>query len=420
MARSVSVRRERKHRAPERDHESEVINEKFPIGRGATLRELEEDPHPLLARLRAVEPVSWLPVLGAWLVSRYDLTVRVLRDPITFTVDNPRFSTSRVVGPSMLSLDGTEHARHREPFAHPFRPARVRERFTRFIEAETDRLISALQPAGRAELRREFAGPLAVAVITDALGLSGVHADTVLSWYAAIVAAVSEVTAGRPVTAAGAGAFGQLRGAVLRTIGNTEKPSVLTEAMRTSEGLSRDEVVSNAAVLMFGGIDTTEGMIVNAVRHLLEDPEALALVRGSADLLRNAVEESIRLEPAAAVVDRYATRDVELGAARIRRGDLVTASIAGANRDPAVFTDPDRFDVRRANAGLNVAFAQGSHFCLGAQLARTETTIAVGRLLDRLPGLRLDPDHANAPRGLVFRKPPTLHVRYGGPHHGLP
>ncbi|MGH3676367.1 MAG: cytochrome P450 [Mycobacterium sp.] len=393
-----------------------MIIEKFPIGRGATLCELDEDPHPLLARLRAAEPVSWLPVLGAWLVTRYDLAVRVMRDPVTFTVDNPRFSTSRVVGPSMLSLDGAEHARHREPFAHPFRPAQVRERFTRFIEAEADTLISAIQPAGGAELRREFAGPLAVAVITDALGLSGVHADTVLSWYAAIVAAVSEVTAGRPVTAAGADAFGQLRAAVLRTIGNTEEPSVLTEAMRTSEGLSRDEVVSNAAVLMFGGVDTTEGMIVNAVRHLLDDPEALALVRGSADLLRNAVEESIRLEPAAAVVDRYATRDVELGGAQIRRGDLVTVSIAGANRDPAVFTDPDRFDVRRANAGFNVAFAQGSHFCLGAQLAMTETTIAVGRLLDRLPGLRLDPDHGNAPRGLVFRKPPTLHVRY----HGFP
>ena len=386
--------------------------ERFPLGRGATLRELEEDPHPLLARLRAAEPVSWLAVLGGWLVTRYDLAVRVMRDPATFTVDDPRFSTSRVVGPSMLSLDGADHARHREPFAHPFRPARVRERFTGFVEAETERLISAIQPAGSAELRREFAGPLAVAVVTEALGLRDVNADTVLSWYAAIVAAVSEVTAGRPVTAAGAAAFGHLRAAVARTVGHADEPSLLTEAARAPEGLSKDEVVSNAAVLMFGGIDTTEGMILNAVRHLLGDPEALALLRGGADLLPNAIEESIRLEPAAAVVDRYATRDVELGGARIRRGDLVTVSIAGANRDPAVFTDPDRFNIRRANARLNLAFAQGPHFCLGAQLARTETTIAVGRLLDRLPGLRLDPDHPNAPRGLVFRKPPTLHVRW--------
>lgn len=386
--------------------------EKFPIGRGATLRELEEDPHPLLARLRAAEPVSSLAVLGGWLVTRYDLAAAVLRDPTTFTVDDPRFSTSRVVGPSMLSLDGADHARHREPFAYPFRPAQVRNRFTGLVEAHTDRLISAIQHAGGAELRGEFAGPLAVAVVTEVLGLRDVNADTVLSWYAAIVAAVSRITAGQRVTSSGSDAFAQLRAAVTQAIGHTDEPSLLTEAARTPAGLSHDEVASNAAVLMFGGIDTTEGMILNAVRHLLAAPEALALLRGGMGLLPNAIEESIRLEPAAAVVDRYATRDVELAGAHIQRGDHVSVSIAGANRDPAVFIDPDRFDIRRANARLNLAFAQGPHFCLGAQLARTETTIAVGRLLDRLPGLRLDPNHSHAPRGLVFRKPSALHVRW--------
>jgi len=378
----------------------EVAIEKFPIGRGATLGELQEDPYPLLARLRTAEPVSWLAVLGGWLVTRYDLAVRVMRDPTTFTVDDPRFSTSQVVGASMLSLDGADHRRHREPFAHPFRPAGVQDRFAGFVEAGADRLISAIRPAGSAELRREFAGPLAVAVVTEALGLRDVDVDTVLSWYAAIVGAVSEVSAGGPVTAAGKDAFAQLRAAVLR------------EAARAPEGLSQDEVASNAAVLMFGGIETTEGMILNAVRHLLGDSGTLRLVAEDADLLPNAIEESIRLEPAVAIVDRYATRDVELERARIRRGDLVSVSIAGANRDPFVFSDPDRFDIRRSNAKLNLAFAQGPHFCLGAQLARTETTIEVGRLLDRLPGLRLDPDYPHAPRGLVFRKPPALHARW--------
>jgi hypothetical protein len=377
-----------------------MTTEKFPIGRDATLRELQEDPHPLLARLRTAEPVSWLAVRDGWLVTRYDLAVDVLRDPTTFTVDDPRFSTARVVGPSMLSLDGANHTRHREPFAHPFRPSGVQDRFAGFVEAGADRLIGAIRPVGGAELRRDFAGPLAVAVVTEALGLRDVSVDTVLSWYAAIVAAVSEVAPSGPVTAAGKDAFAELRAAVTRSFG------------WAPEGLTQDEVASNAAVVMFGGVDTTEGMILNAVRHLLGDPAALALVRDHADLLPNAIEESLRLEPAVAVVDRYATRDVELGGARIRCGDLVSVSIPGANRDPVVFSDPDRFDIRRANARLNLAFAQGPHFCLGAQLARTETTIAVRRLLDRLPGLRLDPDHPDAPRGLVFRKPPTLHVRW--------
>jgi cytochrome P450 len=218
------------------------------------------------------------------------------------------------------------------------------------------------------------------------------------------------VTAGRPASAASVGAVGQLRAAVSRTIGRTDEPSLLAEAVH--EGLREDEVASNAAVLMFGGIDTTEGMILNAVRHLLVDSDAVALIRSDRDRLPNAIEESIRLEPAAAVVDRYATHDLELGGAHIRRGDLVMVSIAGANRDPAVFTNPDRFDIGRTNAAVNLAFAQGPHFCLGAHLARTETTIAVSRLLDRLPGLRLDPDQPNAPRGLVFRKPPNLFVRW--------
>lgn len=386
--------------------------EKFPIGRSATLTELQEDPHPLLARLRAAEPVSWLTALNGWLVTRYDLAVRVMRDPASFTVDDPRFSTARVVGPSMLSLDGVHHARHREPFAHSFRPAQVRNRFAGFVEAESDHLISAFETAGSADVRSQFAGPLAVGVMTEALGLREVDADRVLSWYAAIVAAVSEVTAGQPINPVAVESFGQLRDAVLRVVGRPDVSSLLSEAAHTGEPLSQEEVVSNAAVLLFGGIDTTEGMIVNAVRHIADDPEALELLRGSTDLVHGAIEESIRLEPAAAVVDRYATVDVELGGAQIRKGDLVTVSIAGANRDPAVFTDPDRFDIRRENARLNVAFAQGPHFCLGAHLARTEAAIAIRRLLDRLPGLRLDPEYPNAPRGLVFRKPSALRVRW--------
>jgi cytochrome P450 len=175
-------------------------------------------------------------------------------------------------------------------------------------------------------------------------------------------------------------------------------------------GLTRTEVVSNAAVLMFGGIETTEGMIANAMLHLLDHPDQRALVERDRGRLAGAVEESLRLEPAAAVIDRYATRDVRVGGATIARGDLVTISLAGANRDPAEFPDPDRFDIRRENVRHQIAFAHGPHVCIGMHLARLEAQTAIGRLLDRLPRLRLDPAHPSAPRGLVFRKPPTLHV----------
>ena len=379
----------------------------FPIGGAATLEELEADPHPLLARLRASEPVSWLPVLDAWLVTRRDLALQVMRDPDAFTVDDPRFSTGQVVGPSMLTLEGAEHARHRDPFARPFRLDAVRERFSLLVVAETDLLIDAIEPAGRAELRRSLAGPLAVAIVAHALGLAGADRAAILGWYDAIVDAVTGVAAGNPITAAGAQAFAELR-ASIEPVLDRDPGSSLLAAASGAGGLGRDEAVSNAAVLMFGGIETTEGMIANALLHLLSSPEQLALVRADPGLLPNAIEESLRLEPAAAVIDRYATGDVELAGASIRGGDQVTISIAGANRDPDVFPDPDRFDVTRENARLHVAFAHGPHVCIGMHLARLEAHTAVDRLLDRLPGLRLE--EPAAPRGLVFRKPPALNA----------
>src|SRR5690242_10076407 len=421
----------------------------FPLGAAITLADLDHDPHPWLARLRDTEPVSWLPALHGWLVTRHDLAVAVMRDTAAFTVDDPRFSTARVVGPSMLSLDGAAHGRHRAPFTKGFGRGEIHSRLAAFVVAETDRLVAAIRPDGAADLRRALAGPLAVAVVAEALGLSGADPATVLGWYAAIVGSVSALT-GEPgpgrdgedargdqarrdeARAAGAGAFGSLSARLTTVIESaSEPPSLLAAAAgaranaaagdgtpetsgsagTVAPALTTAEVISNAAVIMFGGIETTEGMISNVVLHLLENPGQLALVREDPDLVPGAVEESLRLEPAAAVVDRYATRDIDLGGAQIRAGDLVTVSLAGAGRDPAVFPDPDTFDVRRPNARLNLAFAQGPHFCLGAHLARLEAQAAVRAVLT-LPELRLDPVHPAAPRGLVFRKPPSLCVRW--------
>ena len=270
-----------------------------------TLAALETDPHPVLARLRAAAPVTWVPVLGAWLVTGYGEAVAVLRDARTFTVDDPRFSTATVVGPSMLSLDGPRHARHRAPFTRTFRSDEVHARLAAFIRAEAGRLVTVIEPRGAGELRRAVAGPLAAAVMAEVLGL-----------------------------------------------------------------------------------------------------------RAGRGLIPAAIEESLRLEPAAAVVDRYATADAVLAGLPIRAGDQVTVSIAAANRDPSVFTDPDAFDVRRPNAARHLAFAHGPHFCIGAHLARLEAQVAVDTVLQRLPRLRLDPRYSSAPRGLVFRKPPDLRVRW--------
>jgi cytochrome P450 len=387
----------------------------FAVGASATVEELERDPHALLASLREREPVSWLPALDGWLVTRRDLAMRVMRSPDTFTVDDRRFSTERVVGPSMLTCDGEPHRRHRDPFAPPFRRAAVHARFARLVAEETERLIDELPAAGGADLRRSLAGPLAVAVVTRALGLQDADAGQVLAWYARIVAAVTDITAGRPPGRTGDDAYAALAAAIGPALDRPPAASLLAAAAGEAGGLERDRVISNAAVLLFGGIETTDGMIANAVWHLLSHPDQLAHVRATPGVLANALEESLRLEPAAAIVDRYATADVELAGAAIRRGEPVRVSIAAANRDPDVFADPDRFDVERSNARRHLAFAHGPHACIGLHLARLEAHTAVERLLSRLPALRLDPARPTAPRGLVFRKPPELHVLWVTP-----
>ncbi len=382
------------------------------LGAAATLEDFDA-PYALLARLREEEPVAWVEVLDGWLVTRRELAMQVMNDAATFTVDDPRFSTGRVVGPSMLTLDGDQHRRHRAPFAAPFRLEPVRERFSALVAAETERLIDAIEPAGRAELLRSVAGPLAAAVVMHSLGLRGTSPEVVLGWYDGIVGAVDELTKGRALSERGRTSFAHLRHALGPALEGEAGDSLVAAVAQDAAGLEREQVVSNAAVLMFGGIETTEGMIANAVLHLLTHPDQRSRLEAEPHLLAGAVEESLRLEPAAAVLDRYATRDIELGGGAIRRGDLVRISVTAANRDPAEFPDPDRFDIERPNAARHLAFARGPHVCIGMHLARLEAHAAVGRLLARLPQLRLDPDHPSAPRGLVFRKPPELQVLWG-------
>ena len=266
--------------------------------------------------------------------------------------------------------------------------------------------MEALRSAGRAEIRRDLAGPLAVDVVASALELADADPAIILGWYDEIVAAVDRISAGEEMDRPARDAVAALDRHVRATIGGGT--GVLTAATATLEPA---EVVSDAAVMMFGGIETSEGMTTTLFWHLLNAPAQLAAVRADRTLLPDAIEESLRLEPAAARVDRYATTDVEIGGASIREGDLVIVSLTAANRDPATFADPDTFDITRANARAHVAFAQGPHACVGPHLARLETEAAMSAALDAWPDLRLDTG-STAPTGLVFRKPRSVPVRW--------
>ena len=247
----------------------------LPLGAAVTLSELDQDPHPVLARLRAAEPVSWLPSLEGWLVTRHDLVAG--GDARRADVHRRR--------PAVLHRPGgrAEHAQPRRRRARS-PPRAVRGAVPRRCgggavradhRSEADRLIDELAPAGAGELRRAFAGPMAAAIVTRALGLGRDEVADVLAWYDAIVASVTSITAGTGATAAGEEAFADLSDRLRAVIGGGDDSSLLAAAAGAG-ALSTEQIVSNAAVLLFGGIETTEGMIANAALYLLAEPATRA------------------------------------------------------------------------------------------------------------------------------------------------
>ncbi len=360
----------------------------FPIGSSITQAELESAPYDAFDRLRAAEPVTWLPAYGGWFITRRDLALESMRDAATFTVDDPRFTTAAVLGPSMLSLDGSKHGAHREPWAPSFRPSVVRDRMSEVLDDIAHRLISDLSSAAGSavELRTGLAGPMAVEAILAFLDLDAA-VDDVLRWYGSISGAITALTLGEPIGEEANAAVSEIEAAV-----------------------ASSDLRADAVVVLFGAIETVEGMIANALWHLLSTPGAYEAVRDDRSLLRPAIEESLRLEPAASLIDRYATEDVELGGALIRSGDLVTINLLAANRDPAVFDEPHEFRLDRANANQHVTFVQGPHACLGAPLARAETSAALNAVLDQLPNAQLVTEASEPPSGLIFRKPAAITI----------
>ncbi len=389
---------------------------RFPIGATVTIDQLTDDLHPTLARLRASEPISWLPSIGGWLVTGYGGALEVLRDPVRFTVDDERFTTGRVVGPSMLSTDGEAHRAHRGPFEPLFRRASVVE-MTGTIRSTAADLVEELNSGGAAELRTAYAAPLAVSVIAAFLGFHDdrtTAADVaevdsrLLKAYRTIVDTVVGLGTGAADPDDAADAMADLGQLIEQAIGAGGPLAQLIER----GGVAEEQLRSNVAVILFGAIETCEGMTANAIAHVLADRFCAERIRDRSVDVDRVVNESLRLEPAAAVVDRYATADIDLpgptGTVSIVAGDLVEVSLAGANRDPNVFDHPDRFDPGRAGVGQHLAFARGPHVCLGLHLAKLQTAVALETLLMMLPTIRLDEANSTPSRGHIFRKPERL------------
>ena len=384
---------------------------RFPIGASITVDELTSSPYAALARLRSDEPISWLPALNAWFVTRRDLSIEAMRDAERFTVDDDRFTTAKVLGASMLSMDGPEHARHRSAFTAPFRPKFVREELQARIDARAIELIGTTLDGDR-EIRTGIAGPLAVETILDVLGLDDVDSTDVLTWYGAFGDAIVALTVGDAVPPHVEEVLGRLYAYVGDAMASDD--GGLVTKLVSDEILRPDEIPAAVAVVMFGAIETSEGMTANAFWHLLNHPEQWDRLRQDRSLIARAVDESLRLEPAASWIDSYTTTAVELGGVTIPKGELVTINLLAANRDPEVFDRPDEFDIDRSNLAQHVTFVQGPHACIGLLVARAETHAALAAALDweakSGERLSLDRHKSAAPHGLIFRKAPAVVV----------
>jgi cytochrome P450 len=388
--------------------------ERFPVGAAIEFADLEEHGRAaVLDRLRETEPVSWVPALGGWLATSYSLGRNVLARSDDFTVWAQPNLVRASLGVMMLTSDPPDHERQRQPFDEPFRMRSVRERFEGRVSARVERLLDEVEPRGSCELVVDFAAPFAIGVAGDILGLSLDDVPKIHGFYEAFADAMTYDGDPEPQRRADAAreAFSQiLLGEVARA---RERPDdSITSAVVNDPAtqLTDEAIVAQLRVILFGAIETVESMIVNAVLLLLGHPDELGAVKAEPGLVPNAVEEAMRLIPPVAFIERWSAAATKLGDVELDEGEFVGVSTLAANRDPDVFEDPLRFDVRRENARHHLAFSFGVHHCLGFNMARLQGPIAVQAILDRLSGLEIG--EAPEPRGFAFRRPPELRLRW--------
>jgi cytochrome P450 len=389
--------------------------EQFPIGSTVRLENLHLDPYPTLARLRELEPVSWIPEFGMWFVTRSDDVEAVLHDIETFTLEADESLLNEIFGRTMISTDGADHTRLRKPFHPPFLPKFVRSEMSATIEARANALIDGFVNAGEVDLAAAWADRLALEVVMLMLGLPIHDHAVVRGWFSQIGVALANIKRDEQVREAGqnaARAFSDFARIHLEHLHTNPDNSILGNLAKAETDLTDTEILEACRVIIFGGLETTAALFLNTTWALLNRPNDFKRVLEQPKLLTNAIEESLRWEPPVQTLTRRATRDVTIRGVDISKGDTLNCMIGAANRDPGKFKNPNEFLLERANAKNHLSFAIGRHFCLGAALARLEAEIGLRVLYERLPGLRLDPNRPCQPRGHEFRSPPELWIRW--------
>lgn len=390
------------------------------------------DPYPVYARLRAEAPVYDCAEFGMTFFSRHADVERLLQDPRLGRTLRHRMSPderaaddepwehlpqyARYVRTNLLETEGEAHARLRRVLLRVMNPNRIRRLKVR-IEALARQRVAALAPDGRMEFMADLATPLPVHLISELLGWPEEERDRLRPWSAAIVRLYEKDATERHQLAAETAAreFAERVGQLVEEKLARPDEGVISElaAMERDEGvLDRDELVASCMLLLNAGHEATVNAAGNGLLALLRHRRAHARLRGEPSLVDTAVEEMLRYDPPLHLFHRYVLEDMEYAGRRFRAGDRLGLLYGSANRDPDAFDDPDRFDIARS-PNRHFAFGAGTHFCLGAPLARLELRALFTALLEGLPELQLANAAPEYHTGLVFRGLKALEVSWG-------
>jgi cytochrome P450 len=379
-----------------------------------------DDPYPVYARLRAEAPAYFSEGWNAWLVTRYDDVLAGFRDPrlsanraATFAATLPPDVRERLrpiidnLASWVLFLDPPSHTRLRALLNRAFTP-RLAEALRPRMQALVDGLCDRVEPAGHMDVVADLASPLPVAVIGAMLGVRPEDGHRLKGWSHALAAFLG---AGRPTPDSVAAA---LRGIVemeayfrdviadRRRSPQDDLISALVAAQDEGRLLDDRELLSTCSMVLFGGHETTTNLIGNAIHLLLSRPQERTRLRDAPTSLPAAVEEFMRYEAPVQRMGRVTTEPLEIAGTPLPKGQLVFLMLGAANRDPAHFPDPDRLDLERRD-NRHLAFGLGTHYCIGAALARLETELTLGTLLRRFPDLRSAPEPAPWLRSATLR-----------------
>jgi cytochrome P450 family 142 subfamily A polypeptide 1 len=353
------------------------------------------DPHPMFAWMRDNAPVYWDDDSGIWGITRYADVMRVSKDWKTFCSGKGSRPDSSV--PSMINRDPPEHIMRRRIVSSGFTPRRV-EDHEPFLRRKVGELIDAVESQGGCDFVRDIATPLPMYMIGELMGLPEVDHAQLLRWSDLFA------TGGEEVRAEVGPAVEAYAEYILQVIeqrrGGSDEDlvSLVVNADVDGARLNEHDLIFETMLILVGGDETTRHVISGGLEALLRDRAQLEeLVRDPA-LIPTAIEEMLRWVTPIQNMNRTATRDAELAGQSIREGDRMLLLYPSANRDAAVFDEPDRFDIHR-HPNDHVAFGgYGRHHCLGAQLARLELRVLFEELLKRLPDIAFADADAPVPR----------------------